>query len=186
ALRLRVERDAPPIDDRVVAVEREARRCADVGPIRGADLNLVLAGFVAARAREAEVEARALEDLAAAVREVDVEALDRRRLVLERLAIDDWLAVPIDEGALVDRLLGEEELDGYVRRGGRARKLDRHEDVPGARDLVDAGALQLEAAGRGSLTLRTRKDEDERSQHEGRHVGHAEAASATRPNFSRI
>src|SRR5207302_1300166 len=142
ALLIGVEGDAAPIDDRVVAVERDARRAADVEAVSGPQLHFVFARLVAARAREAEVEARAFEDLAAAVREIDVEALDRRRLVLERLAVEDGLAMPIDERALVDHLFREEELERHVRRRRRARELDRDEHMPRPGYLVHARALQ--------------------------------------------
>src|SRR5262249_15000350 len=64
ALLLGLERDAAAIDDQVVALQREVHRLADVDAVRGADLQRVLTGLVTARARQAEVEVGALEDLA--------------------------------------------------------------------------------------------------------------------------
>ena len=75
---LRVEAHRAAVDDGVVAVERDVRGRADVGAVARAHLQLVLAGLVAALAREAEVEVGDVADLPARVGEVDLEALDRR------------------------------------------------------------------------------------------------------------
>src|SRR5690606_25200657 len=125
---VRVERDRAAIDDLVVALEDEARGLADLGDVGREHLEGVLAGYVPTGTREREVEARPFEDLPARVGEVDVEALDRGRLVMERLTMDDRLALSVDERALVHHRLREKEPHRLVRRERRPRQLDRHVD----------------------------------------------------------